>query len=213
MPAQSRTCGSLSVAPMNGRFPIQQRDRCCSTLTHDLSSMRRLRVAQCRIKVAKERRYASNSAREDRTCGLCYLCGGLLVARSGNKSAGPECNGLANAGSAAQGTGPSVIMGKPAGVALLPGTQISADTQVILGDLLGLAERPDDQPACQRHEPTPDQRRTHPLGGRHAGVGHQSTAAPAALLIAARTHAGLAWQYGRGADKSALRRYVVRQSR
>lgn len=67
----------------------------------------------------------------------------LLFAHSTNVSAGgifiyeagQESNGLANAGSAALATDPSVLMSNPAGIALLPGTQISANAQVILGDL------------------------------------------------------------------------------
>ncbi|WP_156316177.1 OmpP1/FadL family transporter [Pseudomonas sp. P1.31] len=56
--------------------------------------------------------------------------GGILV-----YEAGQEGNGLANAGSAALATDPSVLMSNPAGITQLSGTQISANAQVILGDL------------------------------------------------------------------------------
>lgn len=49
--------------------------------------------------------------------------------------AGQEGNGLANAGSAALANDPSVLMSNPAGITQLKGTQISANVQVILGDL------------------------------------------------------------------------------
>lgn len=49
--------------------------------------------------------------------------------------AGQEGNGLANAGSAALANDPSVLMSNPAGITQLKGTQISANAQVILGDL------------------------------------------------------------------------------
>lgn len=49
--------------------------------------------------------------------------------------AGQEGMGLANAGSAALASDPSVLMSNPAGIAKLKGTQISANAQVILGDL------------------------------------------------------------------------------
>jgi len=58
------------------------------------------------------------------------LAGGIFI-----YEAGQESNGLANAGSAALATDPSVLMSNPAGIALLPGTQISANAQVILGDI------------------------------------------------------------------------------
>lgn len=49
--------------------------------------------------------------------------------------AGQEGNGLANAGSAALAKDPSVLMSNPAGLTQLKGTQISANAQVILGDI------------------------------------------------------------------------------
>ncbi|WP_315809612.1 OmpP1/FadL family transporter [Pseudomonas sp. C9-3] len=58
------------------------------------------------------------------------LAGGILI-----YEAGQEGNGLANAGSAALATDPSVLMSNPAGIAELKGTQISANAQVILGDI------------------------------------------------------------------------------
>lgn len=67
---------------------------------------------------------------------LCILfagpaaAGGILI-----YEAGQEGNGLANAGSAALASDPSVLMSNPAGIAELKGTQISANAQVILGDL------------------------------------------------------------------------------
>lgn len=56
--------------------------------------------------------------------------GGILI-----YEAGQEGNGLANAGSAALATDPSVLMSNPAGITELKGTQISANAQVILGDI------------------------------------------------------------------------------
>ncbi|BBH47080.1 OmpP1/FadL family transporter [Pseudomonas sp. KU43P] len=58
------------------------------------------------------------------------LAGGIFI-----YEAGQESNGLANAGSAALAMDPSVLMSNPAGIALLPGTQISANAQVIFGDI------------------------------------------------------------------------------
>ncbi|WP_426811371.1 OmpP1/FadL family transporter [Pseudomonas sp. WOUb67] len=58
------------------------------------------------------------------------LAGGIFI-----YEAGQEGNGLANAGSAALAQDPSVLMSNPAGIALLPGTQISANAQVIFGDM------------------------------------------------------------------------------
>ncbi|WP_325435512.1 OmpP1/FadL family transporter [Pseudomonas nitroreducens] len=58
------------------------------------------------------------------------LAGGILI-----YEAGQEGNGLANAGSAALATDPSVLMSNPAGIAELKGTQLSANAQVILGDI------------------------------------------------------------------------------
>jgi long-chain fatty acid transport protein len=67
--------------------------------------------------------------------GLSFLtchawAGGILI-----YEAGQEGNGLANAGAAALATDPSVLMSNPAGLTELAGTQISANAQVILGDL------------------------------------------------------------------------------
>lgn len=56
--------------------------------------------------------------------------GGILI-----YEAGQEGNGLANAGSAALAKDPSVLMSNPAGITQLKGTQVSANAQVILGDL------------------------------------------------------------------------------
>ncbi len=49
--------------------------------------------------------------------------------------AGQEGSGLANAGSAALATDPSVLMNNPAGISELSGTQINVNGQVILGDI------------------------------------------------------------------------------
>ncbi|WP_243055217.1 OmpP1/FadL family transporter [Pseudomonas sp. BP01] len=56
--------------------------------------------------------------------------GGILI-----YEAGQEGNGLANAGAAALASDPSVLMSNPAGIAELRGTQLSANAQVILGDI------------------------------------------------------------------------------
>lgn len=56
--------------------------------------------------------------------------GGILI-----YEAGQEGNGLANAGSAALANDPSVLMSNPAGITQLKGIQISANAQVILGNL------------------------------------------------------------------------------
>lgn len=56
--------------------------------------------------------------------------GGILI-----YEAGQEGNGLANAGAAASATDPSVLMSNPAGLTELSGTQISANGQLILGDM------------------------------------------------------------------------------
>ncbi|MCW2271565.1 OmpP1/FadL family transporter [Pseudomonas sp. JUb96] len=66
---------------------------------------------------------------------LCVLnskafAGGILI-----YEAGQESNGLANAGAAALATDPSVLMSNPAGITELAGTQVSANAQVILGDM------------------------------------------------------------------------------
>ncbi len=58
------------------------------------------------------------------------LAGGILI-----YEAGQESNGLANAGAAALATDPSVLMSNPAGIVELQGTQVSANAQVILGDM------------------------------------------------------------------------------
>ncbi|MBH3426281.1 OmpP1/FadL family transporter [Pseudomonas alkylphenolica] len=66
---------------------------------------------------------------------LCLLsakswAGGIFI-----YEAGQEGMGLANAGSAALATDPSVLMSNPAAITQLQGTQISASGQLILGDL------------------------------------------------------------------------------
>ncbi len=48
---------------------------------------------------------------------------------------GQEGAGLANAGSAALATDPSVLMTNPAGISALSGTQVSLNGQAVLGDL------------------------------------------------------------------------------
>ncbi|MCI8211177.1 aromatic hydrocarbon degradation protein [Pseudomonas sp. S25] len=58
------------------------------------------------------------------------FAGGILI-----YEAGQESNGLANAGSAALAIDPSVLMSNPAGITALYGTQLSANAQVILGDM------------------------------------------------------------------------------
>lgn len=58
------------------------------------------------------------------------FAGGILI-----YEAGQESNGLANAGSAALATDPSVMMSNPAGITALRGTQLNANAQVILGDM------------------------------------------------------------------------------
>ncbi|MHB9797413.1 OmpP1/FadL family transporter [Pseudomonas sp. MT3] len=66
-------------------------------------------------------------------CGLFagnVVAGGIMI-----YEAGQEGSGLANAGSAALATDPSVLMSNPAGIAELTGTQVSANAQVILGDI------------------------------------------------------------------------------
>ena len=62
--------------------------------------------------------------------GASAWAGGILI-----YEAGQEGNGLANAGSAALAKDPSVLMNNPAGLTQLRGTQVSANAQVILGDL------------------------------------------------------------------------------
>ncbi|MDG1582550.1 OmpP1/FadL family transporter [Pseudomonas sp. GOM6] len=56
--------------------------------------------------------------------------GGIMIYEAGN-----EGSGLANAGAAALASDPSVLMNNPAGLTELAGTQISANGQLILGDL------------------------------------------------------------------------------
>ncbi|MEK1905214.1 MAG: outer membrane protein transport protein [Pseudomonas sp.] len=67
------------------------------------------------------------------TLGLCAptaWAGGILI-----YEAGQEGSGLANAGAAALASDPSVLMSNPAGITELSGTQVSANAQVILGDV------------------------------------------------------------------------------
>ena len=66
---------------------------------------------------------------------LCLLsgtswAGGIMI-----YEAGQEGMGLANAGAAALATDPSVLMNNPAGLSQLPGTQINANGQVLLGHI------------------------------------------------------------------------------
>ncbi|MDH4581568.1 transporter [Pseudomonas sp. BN415] len=56
--------------------------------------------------------------------------GGIMIYEAGQEGAG-----LANAGAAALASDPSVLMNNPAGLTELPGTQISANGQVIFGDI------------------------------------------------------------------------------
>ena len=56
--------------------------------------------------------------------------GGIMIYEAGN-----EGSGLANAGAAALASDPSVLMNNPAGLSELTGTQISANGQLILGDI------------------------------------------------------------------------------
>jgi long-chain fatty acid transport protein len=58
------------------------------------------------------------------------LAGGIQLYEAGQEGAG-----LANAGSAALATDPSVLMSNPAGIAALRGTQISLTGQAVLGGL------------------------------------------------------------------------------
>jgi long-chain fatty acid transport protein len=67
--------------------------------------------------------------------GLSLLAGNACAGGILIYEAGQEGNGLANAGAAALATDPSVLMSNPAGLTELAGTQISANAQVILGDL------------------------------------------------------------------------------
>ncbi|QRY77738.1 transporter [Pseudomonas sp. PDNC002] len=74
-------------------------------------------------------------------CSTVLLTGLGALAQSANAGgifiyeAGQEGNGLANSGAAALANDPSVLMSNPAGIAELKGTQISANAQVILGDI------------------------------------------------------------------------------
>lgn len=88
--------------------------------------------------------YRAGSAHGVQLRPLCVPVLALVAAMHANPSwaggiliyeAGQEGNGLANAGSAALANDPSVLMSNPAGVTQLKGTQISANAQVILGDL------------------------------------------------------------------------------
>ncbi|MCP8467648.1 OmpP1/FadL family transporter [Pseudomonas sp. ZM23] len=66
-------------------------------------------------------------------CGLFAgnsFAGGIMIYEAGQEGAA-----LANAGAAALASDPSVLMNNPAGIAGLAGTQISANAQLILGDL------------------------------------------------------------------------------
>lgn len=78
-------------------------------------------------------RYVSASAVSAALCTLLSgyaFAGGIMI-----YEAGQEGMGLANAGSAALASDPSVLMSNPAGIAQLKGTQVSANAQVILGDI------------------------------------------------------------------------------
>lgn len=68
-------------------------------------------------------------------CATCMLsdtswAGGLMLYETGH-----EGSGLANAGSAALASDPSVLMSNPAGLMELPGTQVNLNGQVIFGDI------------------------------------------------------------------------------
>ena len=83
------------------------------------------------------RNVQAQGARFAAAVALATLCldspawaGGILI-----YEAGQEGNGLANAGSAALANDPSVLMSNPAGITRLQGTQISANAQVIFGDI------------------------------------------------------------------------------
>ena len=88
--------------------------------------------------------YRAGSAHGGQLRPLCVPVLALVAAMHANPSwaggiliyeAGQEGNGLANAGSGALANDPSVLMSTPAGITQLKGTQISANAQVILGDL------------------------------------------------------------------------------
>ncbi|WP_430293312.1 OmpP1/FadL family transporter [Pseudomonas sp. B1-22] len=79
--------------------------------------------------------YKNHAARIGLTslCGLFAghaFAGGILIYEAGQEGAG-----LANAGAAALASDPSVLMSNPAGITELVGTQVSANAQVILGDI------------------------------------------------------------------------------
>ncbi|MBV4541710.1 OmpP1/FadL family transporter [Pseudomonas vlassakiae] len=83
----------------------------------------------------KYQRYANCWSLPITACSLLLAsaqvsAGGIFI-----YEAGQEGNGLANAGSAALAKDPSVLMSNPAGLTQLKGTQISANAQVILGDI------------------------------------------------------------------------------
>lgn len=58
------------------------------------------------------------------------VAGGILL-----YEAGQEGSGLANAGSAALATDPSILMNNPAGISALKGTQVSMNGFLVLGDV------------------------------------------------------------------------------
>ncbi len=68
-------------------------------------------------------------------CGLSLAMGNAWAGGIFIYEAGQEGAGLANAGAAALASDPSVLMSNPAGITELAGTQISANAQLILGDL------------------------------------------------------------------------------
>ncbi|WP_159811828.1 OmpP1/FadL family transporter [Pseudomonas sp. 18058] len=63
-------------------------------------------------------------------CSGQALAGGIQLYEAGQEGAG-----LANAGSAAQATDPSVMMNNPAGIAALKGTQVSLTGQALFGGI------------------------------------------------------------------------------
>ena len=63
-------------------------------------------------------------------CAGQALAGGIQLYEAGQEGAG-----LANAGSAALATDPSVLMSNPAGIAALKGTQVTLTGQAVLGGL------------------------------------------------------------------------------
>lgn len=68
-------------------------------------------------------------------CALSLLTGNSWAGGLFIYEAGQEGNGLANAGAAALARDPSVLMSNPAAITELRGTQVSANAQVILGDI------------------------------------------------------------------------------